>query len=44
MEEDKRKQEEQAVKAGIQAERLAKVQAGRQAEKDDVDVDDGDDE
>jgi hypothetical protein len=49
MEEDKRKQEEQAVKAGIQvgiqAQRLAKVQqAQRLAEKDDVDVDDGDDE
>ncbi len=37
-EEDKRKLPE------IQAGRLAKVQAGRQAEKDDVDVDDGDDE
>jgi hypothetical protein len=46
MEEDKRKQEEQAVKAGIQvgiqAERLAKVQAHRLAEKDDDG--DGDDE
>jgi hypothetical protein len=45
-EEDKRKQEEQAVKAGIQvgiqAERLAKVQAHRLAEKDDDG--DGDDE
>jgi hypothetical protein len=43
-EEDKRKQEEQAVKAGIQpgiqAERLAKIQAHRLAETDD----DGDDE
>jgi len=45
MEEDKRKQEEQAVKAGIQAQRLAKVQqAQRLAEKDDVDDGDGDDE
>jgi hypothetical protein len=39
-EEDKRKQEEQAVKAGIQAERLARIQAQRPLDNDD----DGDDE
>jgi hypothetical protein len=46
-EEDKIKQAEQAeqaVKAEIKAGRRAKVQEGRRAEKDHVDVDDGDDD